>query len=130
MKDHVLVLVHAREVQDQVNHSTSIDSVGIFLELSSNVFVAFENLFIRIKLSRRMGQGSGTKIQWTGHDGGTQTQIHPSTGYDNRREVEKKGAGEVRVIVQPIQPVFYMPQPSKKIVEHILSFIHGFFPQP
>ncbi len=58
--------------------------------------------------------GSGARIQWTGHDGGTQTQIHPS--YETKKEVERRptGAGEVRVIVQPIQPVFYMPRQSKK----------------
>ncbi|CAF1323972.1 unnamed protein product [Adineta steineri] len=64
----------------------------------------------------RMAQtgGSGAKIQWTGHDGGTQTQINPTTGFDDKRETERRptssSAGEVRVIVQPIQPVFYMPR--------------------
>ncbi len=59
--------------------------------------------------------GSGAKIQWTGHDGGTQTQIHPSTGYEEKKETERRPTGgEVRVIVQPIQPVFYMPRQSKK----------------
>ena len=58
--------------------------------------------------------GAGAKIQWTGHDGGTQTQINPSAGFDDKKETEKRpsgsGNGEVRVIVQPIQPVFYMPR--------------------
>ena len=57
-------------------------------------------------------------MQWTGHDGGTQTQIHPSTGYEDKKQIERRptagGGGEVRVIVQPIQPVFYMPRQSKK----------------
>lgn len=55
--------------------------------------------------------GTGAKVQWTGHDGGTQTQIHPSAVVENK-EVERRvtGSGEVRVIVQPIQPVFYMPR--------------------
>ncbi|CAF1673365.1 unnamed protein product, partial [Rotaria sordida] len=53
-----------------------------------------------------------TEIQWTGRDGGTQTQIHPSTGGETRieRETRVETPGEVRVIVQPIQPVFYMPR--------------------
>ena len=58
------------------------------------------------------------RSQWSGHDGGTQTEIRQSHGgYDNRREPERKaqaGGGEVRVIVQPIQPVFYMPRQSMK----------------
>jgi hypothetical protein len=62
-----------------------------------------------------MAQSSGTsaRIQWTGHDGGTQTQIHPS--FDEKKDIERRptGGGEVRVIVQPIQPVFYMPRQSK-----------------
>jgi hypothetical protein len=60
-------------------------------------------------------------MQWTGHDGGTQTQIHPTTGYEDKKQIERRtivsgggGGGEVRVIVQPIQPVFYMPRQSKK----------------
>ncbi len=58
---------------------------------------------------------SGTKIQWTGHDGGTQTQIHPGV-YDDKKQTEKRAttSGEVRVIVQPIQPVFYMPRQSRR----------------
>lgn len=43
---------------------------------------------------------------------GTQTQIRPET-----RIIETKHeAGEVRVIVQPIQPVFYMPRRKKKSI--------------
>lgn len=65
------------------------------------------------KINRRMAHPTGAKIQWTGHDGGTQTQIH--TSYDNKKDTEKKtSGGEVRVIVQPIQPVFYMPRQSKE----------------
>lgn len=57
-----------------------------------------------------MGQ-SGGKIQWTGHDGGTQTQINPSVDVRGKTEVERRTTGgEVRVVVQPIQPVFYMPR--------------------
>jgi len=68
------------------------------------------------KICRRIAQSGGTsaRIQWTGHDGGTQTQIHPS--YEEKKEIERRttvGGGEVRVIVQPIQPVFYMPRQSK-----------------
>lgn len=73
--------------------------------------------------------GSGGKIQWTGHDGGTQTQIHQGVAYDHKRDVDRKTAGEVRVIVQPIQPVFYMPQQSTMIFDRILSFTI-FFLQP
>ena len=98
----------------------------IFLELSSKVlYVKFYfNISIYVlllsKLYRRIVQSGGpnTKIQWTGHDGGTQTQIHP--GYEEKKETERRptGAGEVRVIVQPIQPVFYMPRQSKKIYKN------------
>ena len=65
----------------------------------------------------RGGSGS-TEIQWVGRDGGTQTQIHPSTAGEAQTKYEKRSetaSGEVRVIVQPIQPVFYMPRQSKKI---------------
>ena len=58
--------------------------------------------------------GPGTKIQWVGTDGGTQTQINPSTGGAQVEKETRQTAGEVRVIVQPIQPVFYMPRQSKK----------------
>ena len=73
------------------------------------------------KICRRITQSgvSSTKIQWTGHDGGTQTQIHPSTGYESKTQEERKsaagGSEDVRVIVQPIQPVFYMPHQGKVI---------------
>jgi hypothetical protein len=64
------------------------------------------------------GGNAGTKMQWTGHDGGTQTEIRSTHGGDQERTgTERKtvsnGAGEVRVIVQPIQPVFYMPRQGK-----------------
>lgn len=115
-KNHALV--HALEVQNRVNHSISIVSVEIFLALSSNVFAIVGNFLILTKLFRRMGSnsGSGAKTQWTGHDGGTQTQIRPGADYSNKKETERRttGAGEVRVIVQPIQPVFYMPRQSTK----------------
>ena len=70
-----------------------------------------------------MGHSSGSSAK--GHDGGTQTQIRPGTNYDHKKETERKttGAGEVRVIVQPIQPVFYMPRQSRKMFEHFLPFI-------
>ncbi|CAF2389538.1 unnamed protein product [Rotaria sp. Silwood2] len=66
----------------------------------------------------RASSGS-TEIQWTGRDGGTQTQIHPSTGGETRIEHEKRHetAGEVRVIVQPIQPVFYMPRQTSGTIK-------------
>ncbi len=94
----------------------------IFLDLSSKVFICCKFFFSYQKLCRRMVQssGSGAKIQWTGHDGGTQTQIHPS--YEDKKEIERRptgGGGEVRVIVQPIQPVFYMPRQSKKTFKSI-----------
>jgi len=61
-----------------------------------------------------------------GRDGGTQTQIHPSTGGETRIiETRHESAGEVRVIVQPIQPVFYMPRQSKKI--NLIIFYNTFF---
>jgi hypothetical protein len=89
-----------------------------FLELSSKVFLYFKYFLFLSKLYRRMVQnsGSGAKIQWTGHDGGTQTQIHPGVGYEEKKETERRptASGEVRVIVQPIQPVFYMPRQSRK----------------
>lgn len=65
------------------------------------------------------GGSSGGKINWTGHDGGTQTQIHPTTGGGGGQREERHretGSGEVRVIVQPIQPVFYMPRQSTATV--------------
>ncbi|CAF1128515.1 unnamed protein product [Adineta steineri] len=52
--------------------------------------------------------GQAPDIQWVGRDGGTQTQIHP--GESKVEERRPSGSGEVRVIVQPIQPVFYMPR--------------------
>lgn len=59
-----------------------------------------------------MAQPTGAKIQWTGHDGGTQTQIHQT--FEDKKDIERRPTGgEVRVIVQPIQPVFYMPRQSK-----------------
>jgi hypothetical protein len=66
--------------------------------------------------------GPGAKVQWTGTDGGTQTQIHPSTGgFEAGKETRSSaGSGEVRVIVQPIQPVFYMPRQS---IKNILNYI-------
>lgn len=66
----------------------------------------FVHLFRRI--AKRGGSGA--------HDGGTQTQIHQTTGGgDARRDQERRtdSSGEVRVIVQPIQPVFYMPRQGK-----------------
>jgi len=59
--------------------------------------------------------GTAPEIQWIGRDGGTQTEIHPSTTPGEPRiEHERRptSSGEVRVIVQPIQPVFYMPRQS------------------
>jgi len=56
----------------------------------------------------------GGPVETQGRDGGTQTQIHPSGGQTRIIETRHESAGEVRVIVQPIQPVFYMPRQSKK----------------
>lgn len=76
--------------------------------------------FSLIKICRRMAPrgGSGTvDIQPSKGDGGTQTQLRPSTE-ETRTKTERRHettSGEVRVIVQPIQPVFYMPRQSKKI---------------
>lgn len=120
MKNHAHI--QALEVQYQVNHSISVVSVEIFSKQSSNVVAMMKNILILMKLFRRMGPSGRTHS--SGHDGGTQTQIHPGVNYDNKREAERKtGAGEVRVIVQPIQPVFYMPRQSKKIFEHFFAFM-------
>ncbi|UJR10461.1 hypothetical protein I4U23_014665 [Adineta vaga] len=60
-------------------------------------------------IERMVPRGGGAPdIQWVGRDGGTQTQIHP--GESKVEEKRPSGSGEVRVIVQPIQPVFYMPR--------------------
>jgi len=63
-----------------------------------------------------VSRGGPVEVQGPGRDGGTQTQIHPTTGGETRVITERihETAGEVRVIVQPIQPVFYMPRQSKK----------------
>lgn len=67
-------------------------------------------LFNRL-IRRAVGQGGRTIVP--GHEGGTQTQIHPSGGETRVIERVTQSQGEVRVIVQPIQPVFYMPRQSK-----------------
>jgi hypothetical protein len=80
-----------------------------FLALSSKVSININvSFFLISKICRRIVQGSAGKVQWTGpaQSGGTQTEV---------RQIIQKEAGEVRVIVQPIQPVFYMPQQSKQI---------------
>ncbi|CAF0827197.1 unnamed protein product [Rotaria sp. Silwood1] len=76
-----------------------------FERFRSEILSAIERIVPR-------GVSGPTEIQWTGRDGGTQTQIHPSTGGETRIEHERRQetTGEVRVIVQPIQPVFYMPR--------------------
>ncbi|CAF3540053.1 unnamed protein product [Rotaria socialis] len=60
--------------------------------------------------------GSGfTDTQPTGRDGGTQTQIPPTPDEPPIRhgKSQQPNTGEVRVIVQPIQPVFYMPRQTE-----------------
>ncbi|CAF0721692.1 unnamed protein product [Rotaria sordida] len=58
----------------------------------------------------RITQGIQAKIHLIGHEGGTQT--HPIREIISERE---RTPGEVRVIVQPIQPVFYMPRQTEVI---------------
>jgi hypothetical protein len=53
---------------------------------------------------------------------GTQTQIHPTTTGETRIIETRHEAGEVRVIVQPIQPVFYMPRQSKNKINLIIFY--------
>lgn len=112
MNDHVPDRIIARERQAKVPDLTSVDFARRFSLPSSNVLPSLHNEPLT-STCRRMVPRGGTApdIQWVGRDGGTQTQIGPgeSKVVEERRPT---GAGEVRVIVQPIQPVFYMPQQS------------------
>lgn len=83
-----------------------------FERFRSEILLAIERMIPR-------GGTGPTEIQWTGRDGGTQTQIHPSTGGETRIQHEKRHetTGEVRVIVQPIQPVFYMPRQTSGTIQ-------------
>ncbi|CAF2175216.1 unnamed protein product [Rotaria magnacalcarata] len=78
-----------------------------FEKFRSEILIAIE----------RIMQTGGNKPNTGGQSGGTQTSIH--TIYPNEKEKEKIqphscGGGEVRVIVQPIQPVFYMPRQTEQ----------------
>jgi len=54
-----------------------------------------------------------TKIHTSSNDVGTHTHIHTSTDGCSHDVRPAQGGGEVRVIVQPIQPVFYMPRQTE-----------------
>jgi hypothetical protein len=87
-------------------HATAIE----LERLRSDILIAIE----------RITQGLSSKIHLIGTDGGTQTT----------REVihTDRGSGEVRVIVQPIQPVFYMPrQPEVPVQPHP---VYPIYPPP
>ncbi|CAF1479220.1 unnamed protein product, partial [Didymodactylos carnosus] len=85
----------------------------------------------RISHHQPVGPGrESIKYHWTGHDGETQTEIHGNEiawrTYQREKGTQSEGGtstpgpiqtggvvgggGEVKVIVQPIQPVFYMPR--------------------
>lgn len=84
------------------------------------------HVFVSIHISRRIvrtGDTSGAKINWTGHDGGTQTVRRESVEVERKTTTSGGGGGEVRVIVQPIQPVFYMPRQSKCLLTKAFSTI-------
>lgn len=78
----------------------------------NNCFVQFQSIDFLIHHFRRITKET-TKIHTSSNDGGTQTHIHTSTGGGSHDVRPAQGGGEVRVIVQPIQPVFYMPRQSK-----------------
>jgi hypothetical protein len=83
--------------------------------------------FSLIKIYRRIPRGGPSEMPSAGRDGGTQTQIHPTGPVESRVEHVRHEAGEVRVIVQPIQPVFYMPRQSKQInlIIFLLVFLNS-----
>ena len=61
--------------------------------------------------SRRIvHRGSSSTIKPGGHENGSQTHIQRPRSPDRPSGQPSGGNGEVRVIVQPIQPVFYMPR--------------------
>ncbi|CAF3482738.1 unnamed protein product [Rotaria socialis] len=65
----------------------------------------------------RIIQTGGSKSNTGGQSGGTQTSIDPNYSKQKEKEVihhHSGGGGEVRVIVQPIQPVFYMPRQTEQ----------------
>lgn len=54
-------------------------------------------------------------VHTNSHNRDTQTQLTPTPGNEPRTpniRPSEPGSGEVRVIVQPVQPVFYMPRQS------------------
>ena len=55
---------------------------------------------------------------------GPSNTTHTQGGQTTIIEKVKESAGEVRVIVQPIQPVFYMPRQSKEILLESNERIH------
>lgn len=87
----------------------------------------------------RITQSTGGKYTFTSHEGGTQTQIRPSPhegGSTHEVRPAPSGGGEVRVIVQPIQPVFYMPRqtegpaPVPSQQTHVPQYLPGPAPAP
>ncbi|CAF0760990.1 unnamed protein product [Rotaria sp. Silwood1] len=88
-------------------HATAIE----LERLRSDILIAIE----------RISQGFSSKIHLIGTDGGNQTQ-------PIREIIEReRGSGEVRVIVQPIQPVFYMPR-QPDVTPHIQPIIPSILP--
>ncbi|CAF2010830.1 unnamed protein product [Rotaria magnacalcarata] len=90
------------------SHSPTTGSSFDFERFRKDILNAIE------RMAPRGGSGS-TDIQPTGRDGGTQTQLPPTSDEPPIRpgKPQQFNTGEVRVIVQPVQPVFYMPRQTE-----------------
>lgn len=141
VKNHVLAPVHVHDrvhllnVVQLMNLVVQQKLVPLWIWIDSAVkfclrlskyaslvcFLANENHCI--SASRRIvrsGSTASQKPSQTAQDGGTQTLMQRTSGgsiVERGRSPERRhesSTGEVRVIVQPIQPVFYMPRQSRR----------------
>lgn len=78
----------------------------------NNDFFNVHSIDLLIRHFRRITKDT-SRTNTSSHEGGTQTLIRPSGEGGSHDIRHTQGGGEVRVIVQPIQPVFYMPRQSK-----------------